>query len=269
VILVLLLFECMKDEKGRYHVVYTTTVRLIHRRSGVYKEDCGSGDSINKSKAQALGNAMKASVTDAMKRAARYFGEKLGNSLYGNFSLNKAPQTLKEALDAYDLDQENSTFGSEKNEEILVDYKKTNNIGANINHEMKMLQGTSTNTSPQYQQKNQPNDITVTNVIYNKERKSPKKVDSYLTGKKSITSSSYDCSTKSTNTCAFMNSSQSLHPDSSKLMSSQLRLSNQYELKRSHIPDYSLPTNITKKNMDSTKKIKKTRINPYSRPKVS
>jgi len=71
--------ECIKDDKHRYHVAYTATVRLTHRRSGAYKEDCGAGDAIDKSIGTAVGNALKASVTDAVKRAARHFGEKLGN----------------------------------------------------------------------------------------------------------------------------------------------------------------------------------------------
>lgn len=71
--------ECIKDEKGRYHVAYTAFVRVTHRRSGAFKEDCGAGDAIDKQLGTAVSNALKASVTDAMKRAARHFGDKLGN----------------------------------------------------------------------------------------------------------------------------------------------------------------------------------------------
>ena len=72
--------ECIKDEKnGRYTVVYTAIVRLTHKKSGVYKEDCGAGDSTDKSFGTAVAHALKASITDAMKRAARHFGDKLGN----------------------------------------------------------------------------------------------------------------------------------------------------------------------------------------------
>lgn len=57
-------------------------------------------------------------MTDAMKRAARHFGEKLGNSLYHDgFNANNAPPTLKEALDMLDIDRANSRFGFEKNVE--------------------------------------------------------------------------------------------------------------------------------------------------------
>lgn len=69
----------MKDDKGRFHVAYTATVRVTHRRSGAYKEDCGSGDSIDRSLGTAVSHALKGAVTDAMKRAAKHFGEKLGN----------------------------------------------------------------------------------------------------------------------------------------------------------------------------------------------
>jgi DNA repair and recombination protein RAD52 len=59
-------------------VAYIATVRVTHRKSGVFREDCGAGDSIDRSLAVASGNALKGAVTDAMKRAARHFGEKLG-----------------------------------------------------------------------------------------------------------------------------------------------------------------------------------------------
>jgi DNA recombination protein Rad52 len=71
--------DMTKDEKGRYHVVYTAQVRLTHKASGAYKEDCGAGDSMDKVLGTAIGHALKASITDAMKRSARHFGDKLGN----------------------------------------------------------------------------------------------------------------------------------------------------------------------------------------------
>lgn len=71
--------DCCQDDKGRYTVVYTAQVRLTHKASGTYKEDVGAGDATDRSKGTAMSNAMKASITDAMKRAARHFGDKLGN----------------------------------------------------------------------------------------------------------------------------------------------------------------------------------------------
>ena len=71
--------SCEKDSKGRYNVSYTSTVRVTHRISGAFKEDIGAGDAIDKSLGTAVSNALKGSVTDAMKRAVRHFGDKLGN----------------------------------------------------------------------------------------------------------------------------------------------------------------------------------------------
>ena len=71
--------EVLKDEKGRYTVVYTAIVRLTHKASGTYKEDCGAGDATDKIFSNAISNAVKSSITDAMKRSARHFGDKLGN----------------------------------------------------------------------------------------------------------------------------------------------------------------------------------------------
>ena len=115
--------DCTKDDKGRYHVTYTAQVRVTHRLSGAFKEDCGAADSIDKSMGTATSHALKSSITDAMKRTVRHFGEKLGNSLYcTTFNFNKAPSTLKQALEMYEIERANSKFGFEKNETN----KKTN-----------------------------------------------------------------------------------------------------------------------------------------------
>ena len=108
--------ECVQMN-SKYHVVYTAQVRLTHKASGAYKEDCGAGDAVDRSIGAAIAHAIKSSITDAMKRAARHFGDKLGNSLYqGNFSINKAPTTLKDALDNYDIERANSKFGFPKDQ---------------------------------------------------------------------------------------------------------------------------------------------------------
>jgi DNA repair and recombination protein RAD52 len=73
-----------QQKNQRFHVAYTAQVRLTHKRSGAYKEDCGAGDSIDKSLGTALAHALKSSITDAMKRAARHFGDKLGNCKYAS-----------------------------------------------------------------------------------------------------------------------------------------------------------------------------------------
>ncbi|KAL7555061.1 hypothetical protein ACHAWF_018792 [Thalassiosira exigua] len=148
--------EPIKDDKGRFHVAYLATVRITHRRSGVFRgkiprsckvfsvqlffrhkrllstiqEDCGAGDSIDRSLASASGNALKGAVTDAMKRAARHFGEKLGNSLYHDgFNANNAPPTLKDALDSLDIDRAKSRFGFEKDKKVAGPSGQTSAYG--------------------------------------------------------------------------------------------------------------------------------------------
>ena len=72
--------DSSKDPKtGKHTVIYTARVRVTHKASGAYKEDCGAGDSTDRVYSTAIAHALKASITDAMKRAARHFGDKLGN----------------------------------------------------------------------------------------------------------------------------------------------------------------------------------------------
>jgi len=70
--------ECQKDDKHRWHVAYIAQVRITLTKSNTHKEDMGAGDSLDRSLATASAHAMKASITDALKRAARHFGDKLG-----------------------------------------------------------------------------------------------------------------------------------------------------------------------------------------------
>ena len=73
-----------KDPKGRWNVGYLARVRVT-LRNGVSHEDCGSGEGINNNKVQAHEKALKSAITDAMKRAARHFGDRLGNGKsFGN-----------------------------------------------------------------------------------------------------------------------------------------------------------------------------------------
>jgi DNA repair and recombination protein RAD52 len=71
--------HCEKDDNGKYYVVFRATVRVTHAKTGIHKEDAGAGDATDRNLGTAIANALKASITDAMKRAARHFGEKLGN----------------------------------------------------------------------------------------------------------------------------------------------------------------------------------------------
>eukprot|EP00977_Amphora_coffeiformis_P029868 scaffold43153_cov176-Amphora_coffeaeformis.AAC.3 len=92
-----------QDKRGRWNVAYLAHVRITLVTSGTYKEDMGSGDSADNHLQTAVSHAIKASITDALKRAARHFGDKLGNSLYGaDFALNKAPTTIFQAFEEYE-----------------------------------------------------------------------------------------------------------------------------------------------------------------------
>lgn len=72
--------EILKDDKsGKFTACYTSQVRLTHKLSGAFREDCGAGDATDRSFGTAVANALKASITDALKRAARHFGDKCGN----------------------------------------------------------------------------------------------------------------------------------------------------------------------------------------------
>lgn len=107
---------CVSEENAKkvsqWHVAYMAQVRITHRQSGTYKEDLGAGDAVDRHLPTAVQHAMKASITDALKRAARHFGDKLGNSLYqGNFNINNAPKSLQEALDQYDQERARVKFG--------------------------------------------------------------------------------------------------------------------------------------------------------------
>ena len=98
------------------------------------EEDCGAGDAIDKSLATESGNALKGAVTDAMKRAARHFGEKLGNSLYHDgFNANNAPPNLKAALDTLDIDRAKSRFGFDKDRKVGDEDEVQSNASNNTN----------------------------------------------------------------------------------------------------------------------------------------
>lgn len=55
------------------------SVKVTLLKSGASHEDVGCGEGSHESKLKALDTAIKSAVTDAMKRAARHFGERLGN----------------------------------------------------------------------------------------------------------------------------------------------------------------------------------------------
>lgn len=96
--------QVMREQAGdRWNVAYNAHVRITLVGSGTYREDYGTGDSMDRNLATALQMALKGSITDAIKRTARHFGDKMGNCLYrSDFNINDAPATLNEALDLYD-----------------------------------------------------------------------------------------------------------------------------------------------------------------------
>mmetsp|Transcript_3166 Transcript_3166/g.8255 ORF Transcript_3166/g.8255 Transcript_3166/m.8255 type:complete len:460 (-) Transcript_3166:87-1466(-) len=123
-----------KDSQGRWVIGYITTVRVTLENS-VSHEDCGSGEGINNNKTQAHEKAMKSAVTDALKRACRHFGERLGNALYvkGN-GVKTAPKNNRSALlqieakDALDLfgeqDKLREKFDKDKNGDDICDSER-------------------------------------------------------------------------------------------------------------------------------------------------
>jgi DNA repair and recombination protein RAD52 len=101
-----------KNPKGQWLIVYEAKVRCTHKASGAFKEDIGVADSIHGQIQSAISNAIKAAVSDGLKRAARHFGDKLGNILYNEkFKASNAPLTLKDALIQYDIERAKSKFG--------------------------------------------------------------------------------------------------------------------------------------------------------------
>lgn len=104
-----------QNSKGQWLVIYDAKVRCTHKASGAFKEDIGVADSIHGQIQCAISNAIKAAVSDGLKRAARHFGDKLGNVLYNDkFKAANAPLTLKDALNQYDIERANTKFGFEK-----------------------------------------------------------------------------------------------------------------------------------------------------------
>jgi DNA repair and recombination protein RAD52 len=121
----------------------------------VILEDCGAGDGIDKSLGTASGHAIKSAITDAMKRAARHFGEKTGNALYHNeFKLNCAPATLKEAFEQFDVQRAKSRFGFDKDRTVSNHQsdgvsQQTTQYQTNANSTTTVKQETRTGTNNQ------------------------------------------------------------------------------------------------------------------------
>ena len=102
------------EDKGKYKVGVTVIVRIT-LKDGTYHEDVGVSGGCNSDRCKAIEIAKKAAVTGAIKRAMRYFGNYLGNSLYDKFHIKKL-----------DMDH----FDKNKNNEAIT-YKGIRLIGDN------------------------------------------------------------------------------------------------------------------------------------------
>lgn len=105
-----------------------------------------------------------------MKRAARHFGEKLGNSLYHDgFNANNAPPTLKDALDKLDIDRAKSRFGFDKDRKVAGQNSAVvQSKASNIKQEQAKKTPSNhapTSAKPSYAQQQTPRTQYVGNVV--------------------------------------------------------------------------------------------------------
>ena len=71
-----------KQTPARWSVGYSCTIR-VSLKCGTFHDDVGFGSVINeRDRGKAIENARKEAVSDGVKRALRYFGAALGNSVY-------------------------------------------------------------------------------------------------------------------------------------------------------------------------------------------
>jgi len=88
-----------KDKHGRWVVGYVVTVRIT-LKDGMSYEDCGGGEGINDSPTFAHEKGIKLAVSDAMRRATRHLGERLGCELNGKSDdLQYMPSDNREAFE--------------------------------------------------------------------------------------------------------------------------------------------------------------------------
>jgi len=120
---------CERDGNNRWVVGYVVTVR-ISLKDGISHEECGSSEATNTSKTSAHEKAIKAAINDGMKRAARLFGERLGNALFGGNGLETAPLNNVEAiaqLEQLDVQTKNEMQKSALRNDCLKDSIEKNN----------------------------------------------------------------------------------------------------------------------------------------------
>eukprot|EP00037_Helgoeca_nana_P019783 m.194226 g.194226 ORF g.194226 m.194226 type:complete len:349 (+) comp24997_c0_seq2:376-1422(+) len=87
---------CGQDKKGNWEVGVAVVVKVL-LQDGSFHEDVGYGDSKGPSRPMVFGNARKAAVTDATKRALRLFGPAVGLCMGDKDFLRQAKSDKKDA----------------------------------------------------------------------------------------------------------------------------------------------------------------------------
>lgn len=74
--------DVSKEQNGWYSATALVRMSVTDKASQASHEDFGSRTFMHKNRGEAKANALKAATTDALKRALRHFGPKLGSSIY-------------------------------------------------------------------------------------------------------------------------------------------------------------------------------------------
>jgi DNA repair and recombination protein RAD52 len=141
-----------QNHNQNYVVCYKAVVKLIvkdenHTKS-ISRQDVGFGTGVSKTLADAHENAGKESVTDALKRTLRSFGNQFGNSLYDK-SRNHASQES-----SYQQNQNYNQRASQNNQQQKQPYQNENVNSRATNTNFKGV-GNQQQTARQNQAQNQ------------------------------------------------------------------------------------------------------------------
>lgn len=125
------------EQNGALISVGYSCVCNVILKNGIVREDIGFGLAENmKSKAQAIENARKGAVTDALKRALRQFGSALGNCCYNKQCLQATnaigqqgnmPQLKKQDTNCIDLFDEFNYSISICSDDVFSEIAKDDN----------------------------------------------------------------------------------------------------------------------------------------------
>jgi DNA repair and recombination protein RAD52 len=127
----------------------------------------------------ASGNALKSAITDALKRAARHFGEKLGNALYhDNFSINNAPVNLKDAFESLDVQRAKTRFGFDKDRVNTAVQNQNTSQPQNTANQYQNRQQTNANAPVKQETRQVPNASTTSSTS---QQQKPLPTSSYTT----------------------------------------------------------------------------------------